>query len=112
MIKNKKLIWIARDHLGIKPLFFSLNNGFSFSSTIEGLINFLNEFKDSKLSINRNGVVSYLQFGYFHKVKYMNKLKPFLPGHFACFDIKKNSFLYEKWYQIPNLNKKIQFINI
>ncbi len=106
--KKNKLIWISRDHLGIKPLFFSLHNGFSFSSTIEGLSIYLRELKDSQLSINKYGIVSYLQFGYsLPKSQIYNEIEALLPGYFGCFDINKNNFIYEKWYEIPKLDKKI-----
>ncbi len=106
--KKNKLIWISRDHLGIKPLFFSLHDGFSFSSTIEGLSIYLRESEDSQLSINKYGIVSYLQFGYnLPKSQIYSEIQALLPGYFGCFDINKKNFIYEKWYEIPNLSKRI-----
>ena len=52
---------LARDRLGIKPLFFSdSKDSFAFSSEIKSLIH----LSDSKLQLNLDSLFSYLCFRY------------------------------------------------
>jgi len=57
--ENKNTLWIARDRLGIKPLYYGWHSdSFGFSSELTGLAQLLN----SKLS--RKGVVEFLGYSY------------------------------------------------
>lgn len=57
--KNDNSLFIARDHLGKKPLFYiNDNHGISFSSEIKGL------YSNSNFTINEKSIFYYLQLGY------------------------------------------------
>lgn len=57
--KNDKTLFIARDHFGIKPLFYTLiGNGFAFSSELKTLVR-INGFNKS---INSKALVSCLNY--------------------------------------------------
>ena len=56
---RKRCIYLARDRLGIKPLYYSLqNNRFVFASEIKAII----EDPDFKRSLNETGLFHYLSF--------------------------------------------------
>ena len=56
---NEKKLYLIRDRVGIKPLYYSLFNGLLvFSSEISGIIN----HSDFKRSVNFNALTSYLSF--------------------------------------------------
>ena len=58
---KKQILYLVRDRLGIKPLFYYINNtSFSFGSEIKSL----NKFFDFKKSINLNSLNSFLKFGF------------------------------------------------
>lgn len=74
--KNKKEVFIARDHFGIKPLYFSLfNNTFVFSSELKSFINLPGFNKD----IDYKALMSYTTLlwcpGYQTAFKNTNKLQ-------------------------------------
>lgn len=57
--KKQNRLWLARDRLGIKPLFYKhLKNGFAFSSDLSSLASI------SEVSIDRTALIAYLGFSY------------------------------------------------
>ena len=62
--KNRKRIYLSRDHLGIKPLYYTHRDGmFAFSSEIKGIIHILKE-KYGDVLLNQEGVDMYKVLGY------------------------------------------------
>ena len=58
--RRKGLVWLARDRLGIKPLFYHNSNGqFTFSSELNGLAQI------SRAPISPDALVAYLGYSYF-----------------------------------------------
>ena len=79
-------IWLFRDRMGIKPLFYYLSDStFAFASELKA-IEQLDDFKRSK-RINRLAVNKFLQLGYIPAPDtiYENVFK-FHQGHYAVFD--------------------------
>ena len=60
--RNKKTLWLARDRLGVKPLFYAEHEGaFLFSSEVQALYPHLNV---SEETVNRGALDCFLAFGY------------------------------------------------
>jgi len=80
---------IARDHFGVKPLYFYTNeNEICFSSELKAIYNFI-----PNKSVNRNSLKNYLNFLWSPgEITPINEIKKLLPGKF----IKGNSFSKEK----------------
>ncbi|MBQ4230125.1 MAG: asparagine synthetase B, partial [Salinivirgaceae bacterium] len=79
-------IWLFRDRMGVKPLFYYLSDStFAFASELKA-IEQLDDFKRSK-RINRLAVNKFLQLGYIPAPDtiYENVFK-FHQGHYAVFD--------------------------
>jgi asparagine synthase (glutamine-hydrolysing) len=97
--KQTKEITIVRDHYGIKPLYYYVDNEmFWFSSEIKTILktNF-----NSDISIE--SFANYLTFLYSpgEKTPFKHVLK-LLPGHLITFNISShNDFKIEKYYEIP-----------
>ncbi len=97
---NRNLIVLARDHVGIKPLYYCIeNNAVLFSSEIKGLIKtgLINDDLDlESLSL-------YFSYNYVpgEKTIYKNIFE-LLPGHFLKIDSNFNPIKQEFW----NLNDK------
>lgn len=95
-------LFIARDHLGVKPLYL-LNHGneFAISSTIETLLasGLVNHHSLCQEAINH-----YLRYGsYDGKNTILNQIKMFPSGHFAIF--KNNQLKIESYWNL-NLSDK------
>ena len=95
-------IFIARDRLGIKPFYYTfLNNNFIFGSEIKSIL----QCQEFKRDADLKAISSYLTFRYtFSDKTFFKSIKKLLPGHHIT--INKNTFLIEKYWEIPFLNEK------
>ena len=102
--KQKEELLLARDTLGIKPLYYYKNNKtFIFSSEVSLILNVI---KDKKI-INYNTLTDYLSYlwipGEDHLFKEMKKVKP---GYLLI--INKHNHIEEKcWSTIPTIKSKV-----
>ena len=85
---EKHSLWLARDPMGIKPLYFSISGKkIAFSSDLKPLLSF--SWIDK--SVNEHALFSYFRYGYiptpFSILKNISKLKA---GHFLFFQKGKN----------------------
>ena len=99
--KQEKNIFIARDRMGIKPLYYAFqNNTLVFASEIRSVLQ--SNLVDKK--INQNGLVDYLQYQTVHAPNTMvDEVKMLLPGHFLVIEnneIKTTSY----WKLEKNIN--------
>ena len=104
---RKNEMFIARDHIGIKPLFYyHYNNIFIFASEIKAF----KLYPDLNLEINVSGLYDYLTYGYIPSpktaYKYIKKLEP---GSFLIY--KKGELLNKKYWTLNvensgSINKK------
>lgn len=99
---NKKLLMLARDRFGKKPLLYSYKNGkFFFASEFLSLLSSTEVSKD----ININTIDDYITFGYVpapHSIyKNINKL---LPGHILI--LKNRELKIERYWQLDYSNKR------
>ena len=95
-LKKENKLFLSRDYLGKKPLYYSLGNGyFVFSSQINLVKKYL-----ENLNIDQNALMTYLKFGYLIDPNTMYKeIKSINPGETLELDlsslslVKFNSFV-------------------
>ena len=98
--RNQQTLFLARDRLGIKPLFYAeLNNGlFVFSSELKALL--INE--NLNRDIDNQALEDYFAFGYVPEPKTIFKqARKLLPGH--TLTIKPNSHVPQskEYWDVP-----------
>jgi len=78
---NKKELFLARDRLGIKPLYYLQNdNEFIFASETKAILKGL----DKKPALNIQLIDSYMSFGYIPGENTLHQgIKRLMPGHYA-----------------------------
>ncbi len=99
---NKKKIFLIRDRVGIKPLFYSsYNKKLVFSSEIKAIIN----FSKFKKSVNFNAIASYLYFRYplGKNNNFFENIKKVQPGTYVEIDILKKKFSENRYWKIPKI---------
>ncbi|MEI6042367.1 MAG: asparagine synthase (glutamine-hydrolyzing) [bacterium] len=107
---NKNQIFIARDHFGIKPLYFSTDKDSTIDNNPNGgnLLSFGSEIKSIlldpriKKEINHEGVYQYLSFQYNPLSETLFKrIFKLTPGHHLTIDLSKENespFVIEKYW--------------
>jgi asparagine synthase (glutamine-hydrolysing) len=101
--KENKTLFIARDRLGIKPLYYFDNNKtVAFSSEVRSLLSL--PFIEKK--INQDGLIDYLRYGTVHAPNtIINGVKMLMPGHSIW--LTEDEYQVEKYWDINlNLNRK------
>ena len=94
---NKKILFLSRDRLGIKPLYYSLTDGkFIFASEIKAIL----EYEELKKEINWNVFNAYISMRYcFGRDTIFNNIKRLLPGERLIFDLKKKKLKIERYWK-------------
>ncbi|MCX7829505.1 MAG: asparagine synthase (glutamine-hydrolyzing) [Acidobacteria bacterium] len=94
--KNQKLI-LARDPLGVKPLYYSIyKEGIIFGSELKSFLN----FKEFSPTIDENSLSVYLQMEYYPApLTPFKEIRKLLPGHIISFTKEKGCELkkYNFW---------------
>ena len=105
-IKKEKII-IARDRLGIKPLYFrKIKNNYYFSSEVKPLLKLANYSQDF------NTVFNYFKYSFYENGNstFFEQVKQILPGHY--YTIKNNKILsIKKYWKLENSLKTKNKIN-
>ena len=102
--KNKNKLFLVRDHMGIKPLYYFINKKnkkISFSSEIKSIKNY--EFVDSEISIQ--DVYEFFNCGWLYEPNtgYLD-IKKVKPGEYIEIDLDIFKIKFVKFYK-PFLNK-------
>jgi len=97
--KIKRKILLARDRLGVKPLYFSnVGNDLVFGSEIKALKCLISE----KLTLSNSAFFSYLRLGFIPSWDCIyNEIRSLEPGSWAEWDSKDRNIVFYK-YWIPN----------
>ena len=93
--RKKRILILARDFFGIKPLLYSQKGeNFYFASELKVLLNWL---KPPINELDREGYDFYFQFGYFPapRTPFLN-IKKLEPGALLIYDLNKKSIRLEK----------------
>lgn len=104
--QNKKEVFIARDHIGIKPLYYSVQDGFTAMASELQAFKILPEFD---FSLDLKAMDQYLWFQYIpapHTI--FNKVKKLEPGHSMSFNAEGKVIHHQKyWFFNFKPNNKI-----
>ena len=103
--KQEKNIFIARDRMGIKPLYYSYqNNTLIFASELRAVL----QSSLIEKKINQDALVDYLQYQTVHAPNtIVNEVKMLLPGHYLT--IENNDLKICAYWQ---LEKNINYASI
>ena len=96
---KKKKLFCARDPIGIKPLYYSIEgNNFYFSSEVKSI----NKFYKKK-NINYDYVKNYLSYGLYDysEETFFSSIKQLSPGSYILKD--DSSFLLKKYWDLKNI---------
>jgi asparagine synthase (glutamine-hydrolysing) len=101
--KVDKKLFIARDRMGIKPLYYNFNNHtLLFSSEIRAIL------KSDLIpkELNRAAVAEYIQYSTVHAPNTIVKdIKMLMPGCFLEFDIISSDLKIQQYWNINNYTK-------
>lgn len=98
--RNDKSLFLFRDRMGVKPLYFSTHNGLAFGSEMRSLLPLL-----KNRDINRESVYEYFRFGYISEEKTIyQKISKLLPGHYLKY--KDGKAEIHKYWDINILAKR------
>jgi len=99
--KNNSL-FLARDRMGIKPLYYTnMNNRFLYASELKSIL--MNNHANR--SINKNSIADYLQIGYVpSKHTPYKDIYKLLPGHYIICDV--GGVQIKRWWDMSRMNKK------
>jgi len=94
-LKNKKLI-IARDRLGVKPLYYWFkNNQLIFASEIKSIL----QYEEVKREINYEGLAQFVTYAYTIDGQTLLKdINELLPGHKLTYDISEKIIKIKKYW--------------
>ncbi len=99
--------FMARDRMGIKPLYlFRKNEKWAFSSELQSLVKC--SFMKKELSINSSALMNFLHLGFIPQPHTaFNEIEKFPAGYFAY--SKNGEWLIEPFYEIKNQLSKTTF---
>jgi len=99
-------VYLIRDRLGIKPLYFlSDKNNFIFGSEIKSIVKIL----PKKPAINKQSVWHYLTLRYVPSPETIwENIHKLEPGHYLEYDLKQKKFHTTKYWSFDFNSKKIQ----
>jgi asparagine synthase (glutamine-hydrolysing) len=105
--KNNKKLFLARDRIGIKPLYYSLYNGkLYFASEIKSLLE-----TEIPKDIDYNALDYYITFGYIpFSLSIFKWIKKLEPAHFLIY--QNNNVKIEKYWDVDFTSYKTNYEEI
>ena len=106
-LKNKKL-YLARDRVGIKPLYYSfINSQIVWGSELKAIVSHYN--KSNFLELNNEAIFDFLTYLYIPtpKTMYKNVFK-IEPGHYIDFDLSSKNINKKQYWNLEVIEKDIK----
>ena len=98
----KNQFFMARDRVGIKPLYYTDQNGFTaFSSTVKALVNYLPKLEPSLPAISHYLTSSRTTLS---EQSLVEGIKSLLPGHYRIYDLNTDNIDSRSYWQKPCLS--------
>jgi len=101
--KVEEKLYLIRDRVGIKPLYWTYQNGeFAFSSELKGFASHLKEQKNDK------ALIQFMSLGYIPKDNsYYKNIYKLEPAHYLIFDSKKIEI--KRYWNLPSQKIDISY---
>ncbi|MBW3011961.1 asparagine synthetase B, partial [Candidatus Woesearchaeota archaeon] len=95
---NKKQLFLARDRIGIKPLYYYFNKGkFIFASEIKAIV----ECSDVERKVNIDAFNNFISLRYNPiKETIFEGVERLFAGHYMVFDLQKKTIEVDKYWDI------------
>ncbi|WP_339787964.1 asparagine synthase (glutamine-hydrolyzing) [uncultured Imperialibacter sp.] len=94
--QQEEELWLCRDRLGIKPLFYSITNGLAFASELKGVLPLLSR----KPTVSKHAVKTFLHLGFIPEPgTIFEEISKFPSGHYGRY---KNGHLELTAYWHPD----------
>ncbi|HKB43997.1 MAG TPA: asparagine synthase (glutamine-hydrolyzing) [Chitinophagaceae bacterium] len=95
--KEEKKLWLIRDRIGIKPLYYYYHDGnFAFASELKAIFSL-----SIQKEINNNSIINFLYLGYIPGEETIyTSCKKIKPGHYAIAD--KNGLQIKPYWQLED----------
>jgi len=100
--KREDCIFLFRDRMGVKPLYYSLENGLTFGSELRAVLPFL-----TSREIDQSAVYEYFRVGYISRSKTIYKqINKLLPGHYLHYKNRQASI--KKYWSIEDAAQALE----
>lgn len=108
--KNKNKLFIARDHFGVKPLYYYKNDKvFLFGSEIKSFL----VHPDFKKELNKEMLGAYLTFSFTPGSKtFFKDVYKLEPGHYMVYDLVKNTYEDKRYFKLEFSKTEKSYENI
>lgn len=96
--RKRKIFFLARDRLGMNPLYYYWNKEkFLFASELKAIV----EDDGIIRKVDMNAVYHYLQYGYTpQEESILEGIKKLPPAHFMEFDLKREEIKIERYWEL------------
>src|SRR3989338_476610 len=96
---KKKVLFLSRDRLGLKPLYYHYNGKkFVFASELKAIL----KDKSIQRTINPDALSYFLTYKYIPSdITIFNDIKKLEPGHYALLDLKSGKLSIRQYWDIP-----------
>jgi asparagine synthase (glutamine-hydrolysing) len=98
--RSEKTLFLARDHVGVKPMFYSLlpNGYFVFGSELKSIMT----FPELSRTLNPRAVEDYFAYGYVPEPKTIfNNAYKLPPGHRVTLRVGSKTVTPERYWDVP-----------
>ena len=105
--KNTNTLFCARDRIGIKPLYYYIDdNYFLFGSEIKSILSM-----GIKPEPDYRSVYDYLMHGYYEHTEhtFFKNIKSLEPGHYLTLDLNDNKITNKRYWDLARESSKICF---
>jgi asparagine synthase (glutamine-hydrolysing) len=94
---DRKSLFLARDRLGLKPLYYYFSGGkFIFASEVKSILE-----TGIERRLNRTSMERFLAFGYNYGPETMLEgVRKLMPGHYMAFDLEQKRLAIKKYWDI------------
>ncbi len=105
---DKGLLYLVRDRLGIKPLYYYHNeNKFVFSSEIKAFLN----LNGTSFSLDNTAILEYFLTRNISTESFFKNIQALEPGYYLTFDLHNNILSKKEYFNIYGVVSKEKYLN-
>ena len=99
---SQKKVYLIRDRMGIKPLYYSHNDALYFSSELESIV----QFEGIERKLNKEAMEQFLYFGYPVAPNTMYEdVFELRPGYILSYDLDTQDINYSQYWNVDNYSR-------